>query len=449
MSDLFNIGSSAISAYRTALSTVGENVANVETTGYVRREIRLKESPIVGAVDPYSTGVARNGGTIVGSIERIWDDYRANDTRLSSADAARAATRGQWLTSAEAGLDDGKAGVGAKLTTFFNSATTLAAEPNGTLPRRQVLNALGDIAGQIRSSATALTRVSDGIASEATSLTQSINDDLASMANVNLALNRSTVGSPAAAALSDERDRLLDTLSNKIGIDTKLDPKGVATVTLAGSTGTTLVSGVDINLVSVERATNGRIGISLTGTGVTTIVPTGGAIAGLVDAAALVSNSRTALDGIAKDFVTGINNWNAGGKTPSGAAGAALMTGTDAASIALVDPLPTTAIAAAGATDGTANGNLANLSALRGDNGTEARVEALVGGNAQMLASTKAETSAATSRRDLAFKARDDVSGVNLDREAADLMRYQQAYDGSARVLQVAKETIQTILQLF
>jgi flagellar hook-associated protein 1 FlgK len=449
MSDLFSIGSSAITAYRAALSTVGENVANTETPGYTRREIRLRESPVVGAVDPYGTGVARNGGTIVGSVERIWDDYRANDTRLASADAARAATRGQWLTSAEAGLDDGSAGIGAKLTSFFNNATKLAAEPNGTLPRRQALNSLDDIAGQIRASDSALSRVSDGIAAEATSMAQSINDDLAAMANVNLALNRSVVGSPSAAALSDERDKLLDTLSNKIGIDAKFDAKGVATITLAGSSGTTLMSGGDINLISIARATNGRIGISMTGTTATTIVPTGGAIAGMVDAAALVSNSRTTLDGIAKDFVDGVNAWNAGGKTPAGTTGTALMSGTNAASIAIVPNLATTAIAAAGATDGTLNGNIANLSTLRGDNGVEARVEALVGGNAQLLSSTKAEADAAESRRNLAYKARDDVSAVNLDKEAADLMRYQQAYDGSARVLQVAKETIQTILQLF
>ncbi|WP_369795540.1 flagellar basal body rod C-terminal domain-containing protein [Synechococcus sp. GFB01] len=41
------------------------------------------------------------------------------------------------------------------------------------------------------------------------------------------------------------------------------------------------------------------------------------------------------------------------------------------------------------------------------------------------------------------------MSGVDLDREAADLIRLQQAYEASARVIQVARDTMQTILNVF
>ena len=44
---------------------------------------------------------------------------------------------------------------------------------------------------------------------------------------------------------------------------------------------------------------------------------------------------------------------------------------------------------------------------------------------------------------------RDAMSGVDLDREAADLIRLQQAYEASARVIQVARETMQSILNIF
>lgn len=39
------------------------------------------------------------------------------------------------------------------------------------------------------------------------------------------------------------------------------------------------------------------------------------------------------------------------------------------------------------------------------------------------------------------------VSGVNLDEEAANLIRYQQAYAASARIITVASETFDTLLQ--
>ncbi|MGB3319912.1 MAG: flagellar basal body rod C-terminal domain-containing protein, partial [Sphingopyxis granuli] len=49
-------------------------------------------------------------------------------------------------------------------------------------------------------------------------------------------------------------------------------------------------------------------------------------------------------------------------------------------------------------------------------------------------------------RRDAAAAARGAVSEIDLDREAADLLRFQQAYSAAARTIQVARETIQTLL---
>ena len=47
-----------------------------------------------------------------------------------------------------------------------------------------------------------------------------------------------------------------------------------------------------------------------------------------------------------------------------------------------------------------------------------------------------------------AIEARDRVSGVNLDQEAADLIRFQQAYQASAQVMQVATKLFDPMLQI-
>ena len=44
--------------------------------------------------------------------------------------------------------------------------------------------------------------------------------------------------------------------------------------------------------------------------------------------------------------------------------------------------------------------------------------------------------------------ARDSVQGVNLDEEAVDLIRFQQAYQASSRVIQVSREILQSILDI-
>ena len=107
-----------------------------------------------------------------------------------------------------------------------------------------------------------------------------------------------------------------------------------------------------------------------------------------------------------------------------------------------------TQVAAAGPT-GVANGNALALSGVRTSSGIETQWAALVASQAQTTASARADVSRTAARKDTADAARDTVEGVDLDREATDLIRFQQAYDASARIIQMAKETVDTILRLF
>jgi flagellar hook assembly protein FlgD len=72
-----------------------------------------------------------------------------------------------------------------------------------------------------------------------------------------------------------------------------------------------------------------------------------------------------------------------------------------------------------------------------------------ISSQAQAAAAARAQDAAATTRREGAFAARDSVSEVDLDHEAAELLRFQQAYEGAARIIQVARETMQSILSVF
>jgi flagellar hook-associated protein FlgK len=49
---------------------------------------------------------------------------------------------------------------------------------------------------------------------------------------------------------------------------------------------------------------------------------------------------------------------------------------------------------------------------------------------------------------DQAVKSRDEVAGVSLDKEAGDLIRYQQAYQAAAKTLQVANQLFDSVLQI-
>ena len=118
-----------------------------------------------------------------------------------------------------------------------------------------------------------------------------------------------------------------------------------------------------------------------------------------------------------------------------------------AASIAALQTTDPTAIAAASSA-GT-NGNLLNLSSLRGSTGIEQSWSGMVTDQGQIVASANTAQTAADATKSAAFSARDQTSGVDLDTEAAELLRYQQAYSGAAKVIQTAKDTMQSILDLF
>ncbi|SFS12756.1 flagellar hook-associated protein FlgK [Sphingomonas jatrophae] len=447
MTDLLGIGASGLSSYRTGLSTIGDNVANANTAGYVRRDVTLGAAATIGGANPlYRDGSAVGGVRVLG-VARAADAYKIADARLTAADAARADARARWLATAETQLPDGSKGVAMKLTAVYTAADALAADSEGNLPRQAMLTALDDAASGLRTSADGLARVSAGIGTEAKDLTDRLNASLSALSQLNSTLRRLPEGSSAKAAALDERDRLLDGIAGAVGIDVSFDAAGAVGITAAGASGTTLLDGRGPALVSLAAAEDGRLSLSVERDGaVSALAPSGGSLSGLVDAAASIAGRRRQLDAVAVDFAAQINAWNAGGTTRAGTAGAALLAATGAGDIALATDNPAALAAAKG---GSANGNALALAATRGAGGIEARAAALVSGLSQSVAAAKVESASAATRADSSAAARDAGSGVDLDREAAELIRFQQAYDASAKIVQVARETLQSILQLF
>ncbi|SMF72435.1 flagellar hook-associated protein FlgK [Allosphingosinicella indica] len=449
-SDLLNIGKSGVSAYRTALSIIAENVANSETKGYARREVVLREAGVRGgANNPIYTEIFRFNGVEANSVNRAWDMFRAADARAANSSEGRANARATWLTEIETSLGDGQSSVGSLIGAFYNTAVSLSSTPKELVGRQAMLNALNEAAGTIRNTAASLERVSQGISAAAELEANGLNADLAALAEVNVALRQAAPGRSSFASLEDERDRLIDSISKRIDVDVSIGDKGTATLTIAGSAGLTLLDPASKVQVSVAQASDGRLSLRMLANGATSILPArSGTLAGLVDMSGTTADRRQALEALTTDFATALNAWSAAGTDLDGNAGAPMLDASGGArnlAVAITDPR---AVAAQSA-DGTENGNLLALDALRGTGGAEARWASIVSGNAQMLASARSEAAAAATRRDNALAAHDEIIGVDLDREAADLLRYQQAYGASARIIQIARETMQTIIDLF
>lgn len=442
MTDLMSIGASGLRAYREALGTTSDNIANAQTPGYVRRNVQLAESSGSGEMALYRSATSP-AGVLVKGVQRSVDQWLVDDSRTSIGGAERTSTRLQWLQASERALDDGESGVGHSLTAMFNAADTLAADPANTASRSAFLASVSAATDAFRQTANQLQSVATGISTAAQTSVDQVNSDIAALQRVNEGLLRARDGSTNQASLMDERDKLLDSISGALPVSITLDPHGAATVRVGGTSGATLVNGGSTALgnLALSVSPEGLLSLSVSGT---TIAPTSGSLSGLASAASTVADERSSLDQLAGQFASDINGAHEAGKDAAGNPGGPLVSfaGTAASLTAL--SLTPDQVAAADATSD--NGNMLAFATLRGPGGTEQGWAQLVGANAQTVSAARAEDSAASTRRDGAMAARDAVSGVDIDHESADLVRFQQAYEASARVIQVARETFQSIV---
>ncbi|WP_416462260.1 flagellar hook-associated protein FlgK [Sphingomonas sp. VDB2] len=443
MSDLFIIGASGTKAYRSAMAAIAENIANASTSGYARRSVTTIESGSSTATMATYISRANFGGTQVAGIDRASDPYLDASVRNTGMALGSATSRLRWLTDSETALNDTGTGIGQLMTGMFQNMEKLAASPSDTSLRVTTLDSISRVAQSFNQTSADLATVSAGIATEGQASVATINQSLASLADINNSLLRAQPGTSAYAQLLDSRDSALQTLSENLNVTISFGAHDSAEISFGGQT---LVSGNSATSLSMAANDDGTLSLSLAD-GTALAAPANGTLGGLFSAADTVADRRTALDTLAAQFVTDVNAWHAQGRTDAGAAGGALLAGTTAATLSALVTDPTQL--ALKSTDGTLNGNLLTVSStLRGNGSVEQNWTTLIASQATLLASTKAEYDTATSRNDQSVAAREAVSGVDLDMEAADLLRIQQAYSASAKILQIAKETIDSIMNI-
>ena len=211
------------------------------------------------------------------------------------------------------------------------------------------------------------------------------------------------------------------------------------------------MAGPDSGNVSYLKNDEGAVGFVVQRTGTTSAVtPSGGALAGYAEGAQKIVAARDTLNGIATDFTKQVNDIQAQGRDLDGKPGAPLFeTGATPTSITVVLTDPR-GIAAASDTGGVRDAsNLTALLATRDPTtGSEQRLTNMITSNAASLEQRRLVGDAQGAIRDGAVTARDSGSGVDLDSEAVDLLRFQQAYQASSRVIQTARDILQTILEI-
>ncbi|MBX9795380.1 flagellar hook-associated protein FlgK [Sphingomonas sp.] len=447
MSDLLSIGASGLRAYQSALTTVSDNIANSATPGYSRRAVQLAENASTNGVLAQERSTVGNGVAIVG-VQRLSDELRNSSVRASGADLARTESSITWMARIEGALTGNQ--LGSRIADFFNSAKAVAADPTSSPARTGMLEAATSAATAFQTTARALEQVNTDLDQTADGAVDRINQLGAMLAKINEGLGRTPPNTTSQAQLFDQRDAALTELSALTDITVTFTNGGRVDVAIGGPTGPKLVDRVTSGTLSYVRNASGAVSFAMLLSGQSAIAsPGGGALAGIAEGAQRIADARNQLDAIATGFVTGVNDVQAQGRDLDGNPGAPMFAaGATPASFTLALTNPRGIAAAAVGGGPRDNGNFANLQAMRAAGGFEAAATSLIADNAATLAGRRLVAEAQTAIHDGAITARDQVSGVNLDTEAVELLRFQQAYQASSKVIQIARDTLQTLLNV-
>jgi len=441
-SDIFLLGSSGLRAYQTQLATISQNIANVGSENYTRRTTTISESVISGSSNILYKQHANFGGANATGISRSSDSYLEARVRSTGADLSYAKSYLKWVNNVESALNDDETGVGTMLTNFYSSVDQLAANPADSSLRTSMLYRLEQVVSAFHTSASDLESVLDQSHASAESDIGLLNNALGALQDINKSINIAADNSAHKAQLLDSRDSLLKTISSKLNVSISFSGTGAATVTYDNQTiASTTVAGS----FAITQNPDKTIGLTLNGTAVAS--PTNGTLGGDFAGSANARDRLNSLDAMAVQLADDLNTWHRQGVTDGGDTNIDLLSvSTTAASLSVA--IGGIGDIAAKSADGTINGNLVGIGAVREASDIESQWTKLVTAQGNLVSTVTDKQVLAENRDEIARNAREEVSGVNLDVEAADLLRVQQAYQACARVVQAARDIIDSILNL-
>lgn len=447
-SDLLSIGASGTKAARIALDVTAQNIANAATEGYVRRSTRLQE---VSSSSGFNTiGDISLSGVRLERVVRNADLFRQSEVRRTGADAARASAELAGLENTEAAVE--QSGVYDAMVRFEGSLQQLVGDPTSSSLRANVIEEARTMAGTFNIAASALESAGTGLRFEAADGVTQVNTLAQELARVNLRLARAADSTSDQTSLLDQRDSLMQQLSGYTDVSATINADATVEVRLGGTTGEVLVQGgtahtLGMTTVTAATATPtvpaGTISFAVDGVAV---APAGGALAGKAQALVKLADVRTKLDTVANAMMTAVNGAQGNGVSLSGATGLPMFSGGSAATMALA---LTDGSGIATAPSGVNSRDPANLNALRAalsSNDPTSAMDALLFDISGTVAGRKVTSGALTTIANTAKVNLAAQAGVDLDQEAVNLVRYQQAFQASGRVMQVAQDTFNTLL---
>ena len=226
MSNLLATGSSALIAFQRALSTVGHNVANINTPGYSRQRVEFEARDATY----FGYGYQGNGVQIV-DVRRMADSLATSRLLDSGGELARL----QQLSTLSSRLDqlfsEKATGISAPWSSFFDSVNALSSNAAGSADRESVLAQANALVTRFRQIDQHLDGLDTEVNAGLTAATGEVNRLAKEIAQLNGQIGGSS--SPSGDLL-DRRDQLISELVAFTGGNAATQDGGLVNVFSAG-----------------------------------------------------------------------------------------------------------------------------------------------------------------------------------------------------------------------
>jgi flagellar hook-associated protein 1 FlgK len=433
-----------------ALQVTTNNVSNVNTPGYSREvPVLVSSDPVVVAPLTYGTGVT------------LQDVQSITDPILSSQIQQQTQAQGQYsalasaLQQTQVNFTTSSNDIGTEISNFFDSINQLSTNPSDLSLRQGVLTAADNLATSFNTTANNLTQQQTSLDLSAVQTVGQINQLTQQIAGLNAQVsNLQNVGENAGTFV-DQRTEAIDQLSALV--DVSVIPSG-NTLVLTTANGAPLVTGQQSYQLTTQTNSAGLHDIYSQGNDITSEI-TSGQLGGTLQARDQeIPSIKSQLDTLAAGLANAVNTVQAGGFDLNGSAGSNLFnpppaSGIGAAaslSVAITDPK-----LIAASSDGTvgSNGNAQAMYALNSQpliNGQSPSnyYSGIVFNVGNDAANASAESSASSLVVQQLSDQLSSVSGVSLDEEAANMVRYQDAYQASAQVITTINDMMYTVVNM-
>ncbi|MDW0116939.1 flagellar hook-associated protein FlgK [Sporosarcina thermotolerans] len=465
-------------AQQTGLYTTGNNISNANSLGYTRTRVNMQATQgLTSSPGLLGTGVEAS------SIQRIRDSFVDNQFRQESNTLGYWESRSNAISQIEDIIGEpSEFGLQKSLSEFWSSLQTLATSPSSSGARAIVIQRGQDVAESFNHLHSSLTEAQTNLGKEISFSTDNVNFLLEEVARLNGQISGMESGGYLPNELYDQRDLLLDELSTYLPIETKFEKTGGGTSAIAQGTVTVslkmndgvrveLVKGKEFGEVEVNPTNQLIQGISIKAVGDTDSTNhvlseflDSGKLKSLInsygygtgDGNGLYPDMINNLNKMAEALANEFNRVHGEGIDLDGNDGEAFFVITTAGNLSVNQDLidDPRKLAASGSADEIANADNAKaLLAIQTsplDDLNKSTIQDFFSGiigklgvngqQAQRMAFNTASLQGAAANR------RDSISAVSLDEEMTDMIRFQQAYNASARMITVIDETLDKII---